>query len=234
LTKKALTKPPSSRAAVTGSPSAAARRGGRPSRAQAEQLRARILDVATALFFAEGYGATSIEAIAKAAGISKRTFYHRFRDKAELFGAVVHGLIERLRPANDANLFLGGGIDEILRKLAEAILHAALSPEALALQRIIVAEATRFPELAAVLSRQGARRESIQRIGGLLEHAAQTGELALHNPAFAAEQFIQMLVSAPQRRALGLGQLMTPAELEGWAHDSVALFLDGARARPRA
>src|SRR5947209_19814422 len=53
------------------------RRGGRPSREQAALLGERILDTATELFLAEGYGATSIEAIAQRAGISKRTFYHR-------------------------------------------------------------------------------------------------------------------------------------------------------------
>src|SRR5262249_55470481 len=57
---------------------APARRGGRPSRAAAALLGEHILDVATELFFAQGYGATSIEAVAEQARISKRTFYHRF------------------------------------------------------------------------------------------------------------------------------------------------------------
>jgi TetR/AcrR family transcriptional repressor of mexJK operon len=212
---------------------AAARRGGRPSLLEAEQLRDKILDVATELFFAEGYGATSIEAIAKAAGISKRTFYHRFKDKAELFGAVVHRLIERMRPANDAPYFTyaGGGIEALLRNLAALILQAALSPHALALNRMLLAEAARFPELAAVLSREGARRESIQRIGGLLEQAARSGALTIEAPLFAAEQFIQMVVSAPQRRALGLGDPMSKEELGDWAENTVRLFLDGARTR---
>ncbi|HET6307753.1 MAG TPA: helix-turn-helix domain-containing protein, partial [Rhodopila sp.] len=65
------------------------RRGGRPSREQAALLGDRILDVATELFLAEGYGATSIEAVAQRARISKRTFYHRFPDKAALFDAVL-------------------------------------------------------------------------------------------------------------------------------------------------
>jgi TetR/AcrR family transcriptional regulator, mexJK operon transcriptional repressor len=47
-------------------------RGGRPSHAQALQLRERILDVATELFLTEGYGTTSIEAVAERAGVSKR------------------------------------------------------------------------------------------------------------------------------------------------------------------
>ena len=59
-----------------------AARGGRPSRAEALRLRERILIAATELFLAEGYGSTTIEAVAARAGISKRTFYDRFDDKA--------------------------------------------------------------------------------------------------------------------------------------------------------
>ncbi len=54
------------------------RRGGRPSRDEAARLSDRILDAATDLFFQRGYGATSIEAVARSARISKRTFYHRY------------------------------------------------------------------------------------------------------------------------------------------------------------
>src|SRR5712692_8655749 len=72
--------------------------GGRPSRLESAQLSDRILDVATQLFLGDGFGATSIEAVAKRAGISKRTFYHRFRGKEVLFEAVVRRLIERWTP----------------------------------------------------------------------------------------------------------------------------------------
>lgn len=58
-------------------------------------------------------------------------------------------MVERLRPANDASPFAGGTVADILLRLAQAILRAALTPDALALHRIIVAEASRFPELAA-------------------------------------------------------------------------------------
>ena len=46
---------------------------------------------------------------------------------------------------------------------------------------------------------------------------------------FAAEQFMQMVVSIPQRRALGIGVPMTPPELEKWAEDTVNLFLSGLK-----
>ena len=115
-------------------------RGGRPSRADALRLRQRILETATELFLAQGYGSTTIEAVAARAGISKRTLYHRFDDKAALFTAVVHQIIEQIRPPAGVPLIEGTTVRDILRRLAAMILRAALSPPAIALHRLVMAE----------------------------------------------------------------------------------------------
>jgi TetR/AcrR family transcriptional regulator, mexJK operon transcriptional repressor len=207
------------------------RRGGRPSKADAERLAEHILDVATGLFLTEGYGATSIEAVAQQARIAKRTFYARFGDKAGLFAAVVHRIVERLRPSADVRPYEGASCEEILRRLARLILHAALTPEALALNRLLLAESSRFPELAAVVAREAAGAEAVRRIGDLLEGGRHAGRLRFARPQFAAEHLLQMIVGQPQRRALGLGTPMSEAELDAWADDTVTLFLYGCRGR---
>src|ERR1700722_1851898 len=109
------------------------RRGGRPSREQAGRIEENILDVAAALFFADGFGATSIEEIAKRARISKRTFYARYKDKGEVFKAVLQRMVDRLKPPGTPQLFEGQNIEDVLRRLGQIILHAALSREAVAL-----------------------------------------------------------------------------------------------------
>ena len=207
------------------------RRGGRPSRDEAANLSDRILDAATELFFARGYGATSIEAVAQCARISKRTFYHRFDDKPALFGAVLHRIIEGLRPPLAIPLVSGVDVAEILRRLAGLILHAALTPQALALHRLIVGESARFPGLAAAVTNEGATQEAIALIAGVLAQEARSGTLSLDDPAGAAEQFLYLVLTIPQRRALGLGKPMTAVELERWANAVVDLFLNGYRAR---
>src|SRR5437764_15451115 len=111
--------------------------GGRPSRLESAQLSDRVLDVATALFLSDGFGATSIEAVAKRAGISKRTFYHRFTGKEMLFEAVVRRLIERWTPAFDTALLEGAGLADGLRRAAEHMLNVALSQEELELHRMV-------------------------------------------------------------------------------------------------
>jgi AcrR family transcriptional regulator len=222
--------PAHSPAGSAGVPATAARRGGRPSRAEAEQLGERILDAATALFFSAGYGATTIEAVAKRARISKRTFYHRFDDKPALFTAVVHRTIGRMRPPSEVPLLEGANLQEILQRLAGIILRAALSPPAIALHRLIVAESARFPKLAEAVNAEGIAAEGVALIAGVLERESRAGRLKLDAPDFAARAFLHMVISLPQGRAMGRGgKPMTPAELEAWAGDVVNLFLNGCR-----
>ena len=217
------------RRAAAGKAAGVARRGGRPSKADAEQIGRRIVDAATDLFFTLGYGATSVEAVARRAGISKRTFYHRFANKSALLSAVVHRTIDRMRPPADVPLLDGADLPAILRGLAGLILRAALSPPAIALNRLIVAESSRFPDLASVVTNQGAIEEAVRLIAGVLEREARAGNLSVDDPTFAAQQFLYMVITVPQRRAMGLGVPMTPVEIDAWPRDVVNLFLNGCR-----
>jgi TetR/AcrR family transcriptional repressor of mexJK operon len=209
------------------------RKGGRPSAERSERMGDYIVEVASGFFLSQGYGATSIEAIAQAAGISKRTFYARFKDKEALFAAVVHQLVTRLRPEHDAQLFTGKDRETILLGLAKVILKAALKPEALALHRIMVGEAMRFPELAKVMDTQGARLEAVRRIADLLQHTSPN-KMQRREAEFAAEQFLDSVVTVPQRRASGLGTPMTQGEIDRWGRQAVALFLNGCDGLKRA
>ena len=206
-----------------------ARQGGRPSREASERLGEAILDAATAMLLDRGFGATSIDALAANLRISKRTFYHRFPDKEALFAAVVHRIIVRLRPAAGTPIVVDGDLRTILERLATLILNAALSPHAIALHRLIVAESTRFPELAAVLAREGAAEEAVRLIAGVLEREKAAGRIALDDCEFAARQFLQMVIALPQRRAMGLGPRMTKREIAQWPRQVTDLFLNGCR-----
>ena len=207
------------------------RRGGRPSREASERLGELILDAATQLFLVEGYGATSIEAVALRLRISKRTFYHRHPNKEALFAAVVHRIVERLRPAASVPLVDGDGLESILERLATMILRAALSPQAIALHRLIVAESARFPRLAAVVAREGAAEEAVALIAGVLEREKKAKRIRIEDPVFAAREFLQMVVAVPQRRAIGLGPPISRKEIADWPRKVTDLFVNGCRPR---
>jgi AcrR family transcriptional regulator len=195
-------------------------RGGRPSKQDAPLLTERILDAATELFLRDGYGAASLEAVASAAGVSKRTLYARFAGKPALFQVVVARLVARWLPAFDAGLGHAQGLEATLLTAARIILATALMPEALALHRLIVAEIGRFPELGRVLHDAGAG-VGHERLAALL------GRAGVADPVWAADQFMTLVLSVPQRRALGLGVALDEAAREDWAARAVALFLRG-------
>jgi TetR/AcrR family transcriptional regulator, mexJK operon transcriptional repressor len=216
------------------SPTRKGRPGGRPSHAAALELRERILKVATELFLKEGYGSTSIEAVAARAGISKRTFYHRFPDKAALFAAVVHRIVEQVRPPPEVPLLQGTTLEEILRRLAGLLLRAALAPQAIALQRLVTAESVRFPNLARAVYEEGWAQQATALIGDLLARELRDAQLSVELRRFEAEQFLHMVVALPQRRIIGLGVPLTPGELDAWADGAVNLFLNGCRGLGRS
>ena len=176
------------------------------------------------MFLADGYGPTSVEAIAKSAGVSKRTFYARFDDKAAIFEAVLHDVVESLRPAAGVPPLDGETLAQNLQTVATLILRAALTPDALALHRLIVAESERFPKVAAAVNRQAAGEEAVALIGRLLirEH-----HLGRSDADFASRQFLHMVIAIPQRLAIGLGKPLTQAQLSEWPDRVVTLFLEG-------
>lgn len=172
------------------------------------------------LFLHDGYASTSMEAVAASAGVSKRTLYKRFPDKAALLREAVASLITRWLPGFEAVL------DE--QPLQPALLHAArrmlavaLAPEALALHRLLVAEVARFPEIVHAVHDAGAA-VGIMRIAALLRRCT-----SVPDPVWAAEQFQRLVLTGPQSRALGFGAPLSERELEDWARRSVALFLRG-------
>jgi AcrR family transcriptional regulator len=186
-----------------------------------------VLDAATDLFLRDGYGTTSLEAVAAAAGVSKRTLYARFPGKAALLQMVVARLVTNWLPAFDAEVGQGSGLRDTLLGSARVMLATALTPQALGLYRLIIAEIGRFPELALIMRDAGAAAGT-ERLANVMAAAGVTDAI------WAAEQFMALVLSVPQRRGLGLGSPLDIAEQEVWAKRAVDLFLDGLSVGDRA
>ncbi len=198
-------------------------RGGRPSRAAAVLLDGTILDAASAKFLNHGYAATSMESVAAAAGVSKRTLYARHAGKAALLLAVVSRLVARWLAPYDAALARDLSLEQGLLHAARNMLATALTPEALSLHRLVLSEAGRVPELGRILAAAGAG-VGIAHLSDLLARAG------IADPVWHAEAFMHLVLTGPQRRGLGLGRPLDAAGQEEWARRAVALFLRGARA----
>ncbi len=167
--------------------------------------------------------------MAASAGISKRTFYHRFDHKAALFAAVVHRIVQQIRPPPEVPLLQGTSLHEVLRRLAGLILRAALEPRAIALHRLVTGESARFPNLLRAVYDEGWAQAAGELIGNLLARELRDPRLTAELRSFAAGQFVDMVITLPQRRAVGLGPPMSARELDEWAETVVKLFLDGCR-----
>ena len=133
-----------------------------------------ILAAATRTFLAGGFGAVSMDTIAREAGVSKATVYAHFAGKEELFGAMVGRVCERHFETFSARELDPTDVRASLTTLGRRFLDLVLSPDAIAVHRIIVAEVTRFPALGEVFWRAGPER-TLRQIEAFMRRAAAAG-----------------------------------------------------------
>ncbi|WP_426437574.1 TetR/AcrR family transcriptional regulator [Bradyrhizobium genosp. P] len=174
-----LTKTPPSK------PRRAKVRFGRPPKELAGEVDTRILDAARTVFLERGFEGASIDEIAEVARSGKRTIYARFQDKRALFSEVVTRDILRIAEFK-IELLTGATIEERLTSAAATLLHWTFDPDRIGLMRLAIAEARRFPDLAASVNRRA--RELATELGvHLLRDLTRSNELG-SLPAFAPER----------------------------------------------
>jgi AcrR family transcriptional regulator len=184
-----------------------------------------ILAAAERAFLAGGFGAVTMDAIAREAGVSKATVYAHFHGKEELFGAVIAHLSERRFGGFSAEALDPFDIAASLTTIARRFLDLVLSPEAIALNRIIIGEVIRFPVLGQVFWAAGPERIRAQ-IEAFLRRAAEAGSLAIPDPRMAAEQFAALARGEIHLRSLmRLEDPADPAALDAAAASAAATFL---------
>jgi TetR/AcrR family transcriptional regulator, mexJK operon transcriptional repressor len=160
-----------------------------------------ILAAAKRTFLAAGFGAVSMDTIAREAGVSKATVYAHFAGKEALFGAVIGRECERYFARFSAGELDPGDVHTSLTVLGRRFLELLLSPESIALHRIILGEVTRFPMLGEVFWQAGPERQRFQ-IEAFLKSATASGTLALADTRLAAEQFVSLVRGEIQLRHL--------------------------------
>ena len=197
--------------------------------ARPQTKRQQILSAASRLFMGHGYGAVSMEAIAREAGVSKATLYAHFTGKERLFAAMIAEKMDR----HAAGLTAVAGRRQDIRAelLAAAREHLALllSPEAVGIYRTVIAELPRFPELGRVFFESGAGVK-LDLVAEFLRRAAARGVLAVDEPHMAAGEFLAMVGAFLHLRAmLGLGAAIGASEREAVAGHAVDTFLRAYR-----
>ncbi|WBU64548.1 TetR/AcrR family transcriptional regulator [Paracoccus aerodenitrificans] len=109
----------------------------------------QVLEGARRVFMREGYKGASVDDIAREAAVSKATLYSYFPDKQLMFQEVFRGEIERVRGGASALGDLDLPIDQVLRFIGHVIANNIVSDVGSRTLRLAIAEAERFPGLAA-------------------------------------------------------------------------------------
>lgn len=203
--------------------------GGRPTHDAAVLRDQRILRTARRAFLEQGYSATTLDAIARAAGTAKKTLYRQFGDKDALFVAVISGLAREWAEEVCAIIRDAPGPEAILRRLALRMIEASTRPETVALHRAVIAEAARFPELAR--SYEAAFARSVAMLADILAREADAAQLDFGpgGAALAAEQFVAITGLMVRRRSLLGFDPPARGDQELLADRAVTLFLRGYR-----
>lgn len=169
-------------------------------RSKPSAKREAILDAAQRLFLDEGYAATSMDAVAARAGVSKATIYAHFEGKDQLFAAIMHRRCE----ASFVFATPDDGFDaaKTFTIYAERLLTLLMTPDALALYRVVVAESARAPELAQAFYETGPLRGKTAISASVARLQAKGELVADADPMVIADQFIGMLRAETYHRAL--------------------------------
>lgn len=202
----------------------APRIGNGPGRPKDLAKRQAILRAATELFMEQGFAATSMDAVAAAAGVSKLTVYSHFGDKEGLFNASVHSTCVAavpdtlFQPDHDAPL------REQLLQIARAFFALVSSPAALATQRMMMDPST-DDHIRQLFWQAGPRRMTATFVAYLQQHA-DAGHLVIPDIGVAANQFFCLVKGELLTNLIcGLTQDSAPDAVESHVNAAVDFFL---------
>ena len=143
------------------------------------------------MFMRLGYDGTSIDAVAEAAAMSKRTVYAHYTDKSALFGAVLRRLIERFLVPITSFQSRTDALEPTLMAIGRHLLQSVLAPGAVSLHRAIIAESQRQPQFGRLAHAEG-RKPAVQAIATVLRrHRAR---LRVTDFPRAAAQFLSLVI----------------------------------------
>jgi TetR/AcrR family transcriptional repressor of mexJK operon len=159
------------------------------------QNRERVLRAATDSFLAHGYG-SSVDEIARRAGVAKQTVYSHFPSKDALFKAVANALAQSVLVELE-----GGDPRAALMRFAVAYRERALGAQGIATFRTLVPEVPRFKAIARSMY-ANTMGEMVRRLAEHIGAAMRDGRLRRDDAELAAEMLLSMLAGVDRVKRL--------------------------------
>lgn len=195
-------------------------RRGRPSAEDIRMRKAMLLKVTRQQFLAHGYHKATMNQIAAAAGVTKRTLYLWHKDKIALFEACIDDGATRFPTLVIAQV---PGVSATLEQHMAQLIVAFSQEEATTMTRIYLSETGEFPRLAAIIDRS--RRDYVvDPVAAYLRDAGLEAEGSTDQA-----ELLLALAFIPIHAALLYGKAFpTAAEAQVHAAQATAFFLRGA------
>ncbi|MEZ4500789.1 MAG: TetR/AcrR family transcriptional regulator [Thermomicrobiales bacterium] len=192
-----------------------------PVRPSESESRNRVLDAAYPLFVQQGYKAVSMQQIADAVSINKATLYHHFRSKDDLFLAVVHVAMRRIRADIEAVVQGCDSAQEQLVRIAAMMFRSNQGD----LGRLMT-DAHEFLPMEARLSVIRGETAPWDLYDSVFRTAVESGSLPEIDIRLASTMFIGLVYG--QNLARKIGRIDTPLD-ESVARTIVDVLFAGLR-----
>jgi len=198
---------------------------------EAQETRSRILDAAERVFSEHGVSRTSLEDIAQAAGVTRGAIYWHFKDKGDLFEAMVNRVTLPLEAmvARSSDESVGDPLASLKACAVSALKRAATDPQCHRVFDVVTHKCEYIGEMAGVNKRISAiQKGCVDRSEQAIRNAVRRGQLpASVNPRLAAIGLDAMLFGLISNWLANPGYL----PLERQAEAMIDLYLDGLRGR---
>ena len=182
----------------------------------------QIIDAAVVEFQENGFAAASMDKISARACVSKRTLYKHFESKENLFRSIVLELSSRFAGMLEIKFEQGRDIRAQLTDLAWAEGRILLSPDAMAMARMIISETLRNPELAA--EAQG-KLDKTAAFVNMLRDADAAGQLRVEDPEAAGQEFIGLIKAKAFWPMMFSGSVVSEDEMTRIVESAVEMML---------
>lgn len=184
-----------------------------------------IIAAAGDLFMDKGFDGTSMDGVAKRAGVSKQTVYSHFSSKEQLFAESVHATIANYFPEKILAALDTHTVRDDLLLVCQNLMTLLMSDRALGMFRLLVASGARSSHLGKIFWDAGPAHLQKHLID-LFESWIEEGALEMDDPELASEQFLA-LMREPLffKMAIGVAPPITSKDIEERSVQVVDSFL---------